>query len=328
MCLYFCTLFDSAYLLKGLTMYESLKKHCDDFHLYIFAFDDKSYSILKKLNLSSVTVISLSEFEDTELLKVKTSRSWAEYCWTCTPSVILYTLKKFNLKQCTYLDADIFFFSSPKILLDELKNNSVLITEHRYTSTYDQSRTSGKYCVQFITFKNNKEGFKVLDWWRKACIKWCYARFEDNKFGDQKYLDNWPKRFKGIHILQHLGGGVAPWNVQQYEFVRIKKQIVGRKKITERKFKLIFYHFHAINIYKIFNSLTRINPKGYYVNRAIKKLIYQEYLNSITLIAQRIGKLNYNLGLPSKGIINYLYYCLMKSPYVYFKYQLKKQLKS
>ena len=83
----FCTLFDSYYLLKGLALHESLMKQCkSDFHLYIFLFDDKSYDILKKLNLNNVTIITLEEFEDEKLLEVKPGRSKGEYCWTCTPS--------------------------------------------------------------------------------------------------------------------------------------------------------------------------------------------------------------------------------------------------
>ncbi len=38
------------------------------------------------------------------------------------------------------------------------QNKSVLITDHRYTPIYDQSLKSGRYCVQFITFKNDKIG--------------------------------------------------------------------------------------------------------------------------------------------------------------------------
>ena len=53
----YCTLFDSNYLTRGLAMYESLKKYSDNFHLYIFSFDDKSHELLKKLNLEFVTVI-------------------------------------------------------------------------------------------------------------------------------------------------------------------------------------------------------------------------------------------------------------------------------
>ena len=216
----YCTLFDSGYLSRGLTMYESLERNSKNFHLYIFAFDKKSYDMLKKLNLKNVTVISLKQFEDRELLKIKPTRTRSEYCWTCTSSTILYILKNYNVANCTYLDADIFFFNDPAILIEEMEKNSVLITKHRYTKKYDQSKKSGIYCVQFITFKKDELGLKVLKWWRNACLNWCYDRREGGKFGDQKYLDDWTKRFEGIHVLKNLGGGVAPWNIQQYRIFK------------------------------------------------------------------------------------------------------------
>lgn len=163
-------------------------------------------------------MVSLHQFEDSELLRVKPTRTAAEYCWTSTASTILYSINTFGLQNCTYIDADMCFYSDPAALIDEMGENSVLITDHRYTAQYDQSVTSGKYCVQFVTFKNTKEGLAVLNWWRNACIEWCYNRVEEGKFGDQKYLDCWTTQFNGVHELKHLGGGVAPWNVQQYTF--------------------------------------------------------------------------------------------------------------
>ena len=46
----FCTLFDSYYLDKGLALYHSLCKATDDFDLYVFCFDEKSYEILTEKN--------------------------------------------------------------------------------------------------------------------------------------------------------------------------------------------------------------------------------------------------------------------------------------
>ncbi len=284
----YCTLFNSNYLTRGLAMYESLKKHSDQFHLFIFAFDDRSCKLLKKLDLESVTVVSLLEFEDDTLLKIKQERSVGEYCWTCTPSVIKFSIDKFNLDHCTYLDADLYFFSNPSVLVDEMKEKSTLITEHRYTPIYDQVNTSGKYCVQFMTFKNDHDGMKVLDWWRNACNEWCYNRFEDGKFGDQKYLDDWINKFDGVHELQHLGGGVAPWNVQQYNFKCDNGSVIGTEINTGKVFELVFYHFHALKLLKG----NKVDFGFYKLKKDEIKFCYKEYVIELSNIDNKLKKID------------------------------------
>ena len=154
-----------------MAMYRSLCRQCNNFHLYIFAFDDYCYNFFSSNDFEHVTVISLQEFEDQRLLVAKKNRSSGEYCWTCTPSTVLYVLDHFEVDNCTYIDADLFFYSSPQVLIDEVGDDSVMITEHRYTEKYDQTKTSGKYCVQFVFFKNDKRARKVLEWWREACLE-------------------------------------------------------------------------------------------------------------------------------------------------------------
>jgi len=246
----FCTLFDSNYLTRGIACYRSLEKHSKDFHLYIFAFDEMSYLILKKINFALATIISLKEFEDEKLLEVKPTRSIAEYCWTSTSSTILYVLNNFNVANCTYIDSDIFFYSSPTVIFDEMKDKSILLTEHRYSPQYNKELKAGKYCVQFVSFKNDDRALKALNWWRDRCIEWCYNRFEDGKFGDQLYLDDWTERFEGVHIMQHLGGGLAAWNIQQYSFATSGDKIIGTEIKTNNKFETVFYHFHYLRFYE------------------------------------------------------------------------------
>jgi hypothetical protein len=247
----FCTLFDSSYLSRGLLMHDSLIRSEPDSYLYIFAFDNLTNEILGKLNLRNATIISLGEFENSELINVKSSRTKAEYCWTCTSSVIKYVLDTFNVPSCTYLDADIFFFSSPKVLLDEIPaDKSVMITEHRFSmlARLFEQRRAGRFCVQFITFDNTMKSKAVLNKWISQCIDWCYSRYEDGKFGDQKYLEHWPEEYDNVHILRHPGGGIAPWNVQQYNFTFEAKSISGVEKKSKIKFDVIFFHFHYVRL--------------------------------------------------------------------------------
>ena len=279
----FCTLFNSVYLSRGLAMYNSLEKYCNNFHLYIFTFDSESFNCLKSLNLQYATIISLEEFEDEELLRVKPTRSKGEYFWTCTSSTILYVLNNYSVDHCTYVDSDLYFFSSPQLLLDEMGDHSILLTPHHYTKKYDQSEKTGIYCVQFLTFRKNEKGLKALTWWRKSCIEWCFNRFENGKFGDQKYLDDWPERFEGVHVCENLGAGIAPWNMQQYKFANENNRITGTEIATGKKFDIIFFHFHSL----MFVSQAYFSPRPYYMrNDTVISLLFNPYAKEICRIRE------------------------------------------
>lgn len=270
----FCTLFDTNYLSRGIAMYESLVKQDNDFHLYVIAFDSTTNRVLREMKFERMTIVSLSEFEDEKLLSVKPSRTKTEYCWTCTSSVILYCIKKFNLPGCIYVDADIYFYRSPKELLMEMPNNQhVMITSHRYTRYYDQSKASGTYCVQFMYFDNSEKSIGLLTWWRERCLEWCFNRIEDGKFGDQKYLDHWVADHDFVWELKHLGGGLAPWNVQQYRF---DTNFIGREVKSGRTFAPVFYHYHGLKFYQYGKVI--LAPNTYCISHSVKTIFYQPYI--------------------------------------------------
>ncbi len=264
----FCTLFNTSYLAKGLALYHSLTQTCPAFHLYIFAFDDITYNILTQKKLENATIISLNQFDNEHLIAVKPERSMPEYCWTCTPFTIKHCIETYSLKHCTYVDADTFFYSDPAKLIEDMGDNSVLITPHYYYPLYDQSAMSGIYCVQYTTFKQTEAGMKVLNWWAQACIKWCYARYEDGKMGDQKYLDSWPYMFEGVQICRNIGAGLAPWNSLNYTYKYTDKKVIVND--TE----LIFYHFHDLKY--LSDNLWYLG--GYNLPEFITRYIYKEYI--------------------------------------------------
>ena len=158
--------------------------------------------------MSTVTLAQL-EAHDPAFAATKAGRTPTEYCWTATPALPLYLFDtRPELEEVTYLDADLLFFSSPEPLFAEMGDASVLITPHRFAPEYAHHEASGTYNVQFLTFRR-AGGLEILRWWHDRCVEWCFNRLEDGKLGDQKYLDDWPERFAGVHVLAHLGA--AAW---------------------------------------------------------------------------------------------------------------------
>lgn len=282
---FFCTLFDSNYLLKGVAMLETLHKHCVDAHVFVLCMDAQTNAILTRLELPFISCISLSDFEDDALLAVKKQRSIAEYCWTLSPCLPWYVLQNNpQVDLITYVDADLFFYSSVQPLFDEIGDASLAIIEHRFTKRLQHLEVNGRFCVEWVSIRRDEQGMACLSRWRNQCIEWCFYRLEDNRMGDQKYLDEWPERYASLVILQHLGAGVAPWNYSKYKF-----DVNSTAQITVSGAPLIFYHFHQ---FQLLDSGSYDRLSTFYTSECAEpNAVYQQYENYLKLVLMRVQSL-------------------------------------
>lgn len=286
---HFCTYFDRNYLLRGLALHRSLKRHAGEFRLHVLCLDDEACRTLLRLAIPEIDPIPLAALEaaDPDLLAVKPARSMVEYYFTCTASFQRYLLTRYpKIDLLTYLDADLYFFDDPAPIFDELGDNSILIVGHRFPNHLRHLEIFGIYNVGLLIFRNDAAGRSCLDWWRRRCIEWCYDRLEDGKFGDQKYLDDWPERFDRVVVLQHKGANLAPWNISGY-------QIHERNgKVMVDDDPLIFYHFHKLKVVSPNIYDTGLTDKRAHLNRTIRRRIYLPYLRELRGLMEEAGTSN------------------------------------
>lgn len=225
-------------------MIRSLNRYCPDMKIFVLCMDDQTEHVFHQLAMPFVQCISLEEIETEELLRAKSDRGTAEYCWTLSSCVTWFVIQNYpEIDFLTYLDADLLFYSDVQPLFDEIGDASIAIIEHRFTPRLRDREVNGRFCVEWVSFRRDEQGLKCLSRWREQCIDWCYYRLEDGKMGDQKYLDVWPRQYSSCHILMHPGAGIAPWNYAQYQF---GLDLLNR--ITVNGAPLIFYHFHQFQL--------------------------------------------------------------------------------
>lgn len=282
---YFCTLFNSNYLLKGVAMVRSLLRHCPEARIYILCMDELTLRLLSRLDLPGTILIPLETIEDQRLLQVKSDRSVAEYCWTLASCFTWHVLMEYtDIPFITYLDADIYFYSSLDPVLLETASASIAIIEHRFSPRYSDREVNGRFCVEWVGFARDEQGLKCLSHWREQCIEWCYYRLEDNRMGDQKYLDQWPALYDRCHVIKSIGAGIAPWNYDAHRFspgLECPILVEGEP--------LIFYHFHQFQVLNG-GGYHRLSP--FYTSYCREPVsVYHYYENAIEEVLADIREL-------------------------------------
>ncbi len=280
------TIFDSVFLPQGLALALSLAEHCPGATLWVLCVDGRVAQNLKSLAPANVRTIDVAEIEDERLLAAKADRSSREYCWTLTPFSFDAVFDRCaEAARVTYLDADLFFFGSAVSFFEEMDSSgaSVMITEHNYDPAYDKTETVGRFCVQFLTMKRSSRAREIRHWWQNRVLEWCYDRCEPGRFGDQKYLDQWPHLFgSDVHILNRREAALAPWNV------RMEAAKAGGRLSP------MFYHFHSFRL--VDECRARLVEAGYAIPEAARPL-YMRYIDAIRQAISRMRKVGIDVPL-------------------------------
>ena len=286
---HYCTYFDSVYAPRGLIMIGSLFRHQPDAIVHVLCLDDLCFEILQALapQIPRVRPIPPGTLEqhDPELAACKDGRSKIEYYFTCTPCLPTYVFETNpDIADVTYLDADLYFYQSPDLVFDEIGDNSIAITPHKFSPAHKPAERYGIFNVAWITWRNDEAGRKCLADYRRNCLDWCYDREEDGKFADQKYLDSWPKDYPGVAILDHKGINVALWNVENYDFTKKDGEIF----VDEQP--LIFFHFHGVYHFGPGEFYVPFRESGVHRNvEPLIELLYQPYTDLVEMTGRQLS---------------------------------------
>jgi hypothetical protein len=284
---FFCTYSDENYLPHVLALLSSLRAQEGTFRLLLLCLTEEAFRRAQPLQGDDFRICSIRDLEsaDPELYETKNGRSTIEYYFTCTPCWTRLAMEKEpEAEWMTYLDADLYFYQSPNVIMTLLEKYSVGITPHRFPESLRHLEAHGKFNVGWVSFRRDTNGKKCLEDWRIKCLEWCYDRAEDGRYGDQKYLDEWPDRFSRVKVLNDRGINLASWNVgggkltAQQGGVRINGQ------------PLIFYHFSGLRqlrpgFYDPQWSQHAIRPC-----RVLRNLVYRPYVRKLERCRQNLQK--------------------------------------
>ena len=300
----FCTLFNYAYLPQGMALYRSLVSTLgEDFTLYILCMDSFVEEAYEYRKMRGVRLIRLADIETDRLKAAKSSRTFGEFCWTCTGPLIRFVQELVPQGTLvTYVDADIAFFSTPKAIEAELGDGSVFIHEHDFAPEFAKlSAGSGRFNVGVTGVRKNEEGRACLDRWIGQCLDECVMDPAAGKCGDQNYLDEWPKLYPNLVVSKSSGIGRAPWNITK-NMVRTEN---GKVEIDGQP--LVFYHYHGLRMLRRRFGIdpTMLTTGDYYVPPQIERSIYEPYVRELYRCQDRLRQIGYSTEKTLPPLPNY-----------------------
>ena len=197
---------------QAVVLHRTLRQALPDARLSVICPSEPAARALAELGVAATHAGEL-ERRDPRLVRTRAGRSHREYCLTLKAPFALELLEEAPAGTIvTAVDADIAFLSDPAPLYAELAEASVGIVDHRFAERFrSRARWAGRFNSSWVSFRRDTYGLEALRWWRERVLEWCGDRAENGRYGDQGYLQDWPRRFARVHVLQHPGAAVAPW---------------------------------------------------------------------------------------------------------------------
>ena len=281
--MHFCTILTKEFLLQGIALYRSLERFPTPFTLWILCGDGESLRVLRKADLPGVMLLTVAYIEAhyPELPRAKSGRTPYEYIATLKPYLVRFLLEtQTDMDAVFSLDGDLWFFSDPAALWEELGGASILLSPHRFSPHLAKLQVHGMYNGGFVAFRNDGNGRAAAVWWSDAVREWCGDRVEGGKRSNQKYLEELPKRFAGVKAATHPGFNTAPWNLDAHVFAW-----EGGRVLVSGK-PIVFHHFHHLRFLRPWLLDPSLALHRTRANCVLKRRVYAPYVREL-LAAQK-----------------------------------------
>jgi hypothetical protein len=277
---------DRKYASRAIAMVKSLRMYDADSRILVIYQDIETQNAFSKFELGNIDLIHINHLTRAfpELEESKTNRTLIEFYYCLTPFVLKFCQMKYPKTSVVYVDADIYFFKNPMLVLQNLpRDYSAYIVQHRFKEKDLYLEKYGKFNVGIVIINALTEN-KLLEWWAESCVNSTSIVPTENSFGDQKYLDEFERMDSNVFASSNHGENVAPWNLDKSDLSS------GPDGPLILNSELIYYHFSGL---KLFLGLVSMGFAGYSKRpgRRIWKEIYKPYLTHLNKI-EKATKLN------------------------------------
>ncbi len=150
-----------------------------------------------------------------------------------------------EVDQIYYLDPDLYFYQSPKIMDNVWADAEILLTPNLIHTTPKPSTGElaslrhGMYNLGFLGLKRGEESFRLIQWWKERLIQHCRIDKCKGIFVDQKWIDLVPLFFDKIKLVKHPGWNMAWWNFNERKLLKTPDGY----GVNQPEFLLLFFHF-------------------------------------------------------------------------------------
>jgi len=271
----YVTYFDQRYAARAGIMLRSLRRHDPNAEIFALCFDEPARMLTAGLGDRKLCVVSPQELYGFDpALAACRDRGKAAFRATHKPVLASYILhRRPDLEAIVHIDADTRFFSSVGPLFAEIGAASIALSPHRFVFNRGRAEWFGRFNAGFIYWKNDDVGLRCLADYRADCLAWCEPEITgDGRFMNQGYLTVWPQRYPDVHVLQHPGVNLAPWNVAAHA-------IGGGREVLVDGRPLVFFHFSGVVLEQ---GVWRTGYSEFGANLEIaRRAIYAPYLDEV-----------------------------------------------
>lgn len=271
----YVTYFDQRYAARARVMLRSLRRHDPNAEIFALCLDEPARMLTAELQDRKLFIVSPQELYGFDpALAACRDRGKAAFRATHKPVLANYALhQRPEVEAIVHIDADTRFFSSVAPLFAEIGTASIALSPHRFVFNRERAEWFGRFNAGFIYWRNDAVGLRCLADYRADCLAWCEPEVtQDGRFMNQGYLTAWPQRYPNVHVLQHPGVNLAPWNVAGHALSR------GRDILVDGV-PLVFFHFSGVVLE---NGVWRTGYSEFGANlEFVRRAIYAPYLAEV-----------------------------------------------